>query len=100
MAAYFVFRNRVLDAARMQEYPSKAVPTLAPYNPEVLVLDENSQVVEGTTDLHRTVVLKFASREQAMEWYNSPAYQAVLPLRLGASEGNGVLVDEFVMPGS
>ena len=50
MAAYILFRNRVLDADKIQEYLSKAVPTLAPYNPEVLVLDENSREIEGTTD--------------------------------------------------
>jgi uncharacterized protein (DUF1330 family) len=34
-----------------------------------------------------------------MAWYNSPAYQEVLPLRLAATEGFGVLVDGFVPPG-
>jgi uncharacterized protein (DUF1330 family) len=28
-----------------------------------------------------------------MAWYNSPAYQEVLPLRLAATEGFAVLVD-------
>jgi uncharacterized protein (DUF1330 family) len=31
-----------------------------------------------------------------MAWYNSPAYQEFLPLRLAATEGFGVLVDGFV----
>jgi uncharacterized protein (DUF1330 family) len=56
-------------------------------------------VLEGSTSLPRTVVIKFASREAAMEWYNSPAYQAVLPLRLEATEGVAMLVDGFEAPG-
>ncbi len=39
---------------------------------------------------------RFDSRDAAMAWYNSPAYQEVLPLRLAATEGFGMLVDGFV----
>lgn len=96
MAAYFVFHNRIHDAEKMQEYIPRALETMAPYNPEVLILDENSQVIEGQTTFPRTIVIKFESRDAAMAWYNSPAYEAVRPLRLGATEGFGVLVDGFV----
>jgi uncharacterized protein (DUF1330 family) len=99
-AAYFVWHNRVTNAEKMQAYISKVIETLAPYHPEVLVLDENSQVVEGNAPGPRTVVFKFDSRDAAMAWYNSPAYREVLPLRLAATEGFCVLVDEFVPSGS
>ena len=99
MPAYFVFHNRILDTRKMEEYIPKAVETFAPYKAELVVLDENSNVVEGETSLPRTVVIKFASREAALAWYNSPEYQAALPLRLEATEGFAVLVDEFVFPG-
>ena len=100
MAAYFVWHNRILDAAKMQEYVPKALATLTPYQPEVLVFDENSKVIEGSTPWPRTIVVKFDSRDVAMAWYNSPAYQALLPLRLAATEGFGVLADGFVPPKS
>jgi hypothetical protein len=48
MAAYFVLHNRIHNAEKMQEYLSKAIETLAPYHPEMLVFDENSQVIDGT----------------------------------------------------
>lgn len=93
MAAYFVFHNRVRDTQKMQEYIPKAIETLAPYRAEVLVLDENTTVVEGVLDLPRTIVIKFASRDEALDWYNSAAYRAVRPLRLEATEGFALLVD-------
>jgi uncharacterized protein (DUF1330 family) len=99
VSAYFVVHNRVQNAKKMEEYVPKALETMAPYKPEVLVLEENSTVVEGTTSLPRTIVIKFDSRETAMAWYNSPEYQAVLPLRLESTEGFMVLVDGFVTPG-
>lgn len=100
MAAYFVFQNRILDAQKMQAYIPKVLETMAPYAPELLVLDERSQVIEGNAPFPRTVIIKFASREAASAWYNSPEYQAVRPLRLEATEGFCLLVDGFVSPGS
>jgi uncharacterized protein (DUF1330 family) len=79
MSAYFVIHNRVHDAEKMQEYIPKALETMAPYKPEVLVFDENSDVIEGSTNLPRTIVVRFRSRDDAMAWYNSPEYQAVCP---------------------
>lgn len=99
MAACLVFHNRIHNAAKMQEYVPKALETLAPYHPGILIFDEHSQVIEGNAPWPRTIVIKFDSREVAMAWYNSPAYQAVLPLRLAATEGFAVLVDEYVPPG-
>ena len=99
MPAYFLWHNRILDPEKMKEYLSKALATMAPYNPEVVVFDEHAQALEGSTPGPRTIVIKFDSRDIAMAWYNSPAYQAFLPLRLAATEGFGVLVDGFVPAG-
>jgi len=93
--AYFLFHNRVEDADAMQAYVPKAVETLTAYGAEILALSENSEIIEGTTDLPRTVLIKFESRERAEAWYNSPEYREVLPIRLNASEGFCVLVDGF-----
>ena len=67
---------------------------------EMLVLDERCHVMEGSTNFPRMVVIRFASREDALAWYHSPAYQEALPLRLAATEGFCVLVDGFVPPES
>ena len=93
MAAYLVFHNRVTNAEKMQEYLAKVRETMAAHPPEILVFAEHAEVIEGQTNLPRTIVMKFDSRDAAMAWYNSPAYQEVLPLRLEATEGFAVLVD-------
>ena len=98
MPAYFVFHNRVIDPAKFQEYIPKALDTLAPFDPELLVLDESSEVVEGQSELPRTVVIGFESREKALAWYRSPEYRAIHHLRLEATEGYAVLVDGFTAP--
>lgn len=98
MPAYFVLHNRILDARKLQAYIPKALETMEPFGPRVLVLDESSEIIEGSTDLPRTIVIQFDSREDAMAWYHSPAYRAVLPLRLEATEGFAKIVDGFVPP--
>ncbi len=98
MPAYFVVHHRVTDAKMLQEYVRKAHATMAPFKPELLVADDNSTVLEGKTDLPRTIMFKFESREAALAWYNSPEYRAVLPLRLEATEGYALLLDGFVVP--
>ena len=98
MSAYVIFNNRVTDPDGMAKYLPKAMETLAPFEPEFLVLDEQAQVLEGTPEFPRMVVIKFKSRKDAEQWYNSPEYREVLPLRLEATEGFGFLVDQWEPP--
>jgi len=93
MAAYFIFTQKVLDADKLNnDYLPKSIET-----PEILVVDENMEVLEGETNETRMVVLKFKSREQGLEWYNSKAYQDIVHLRHEATEGKAVLCNEFDM---
>ena len=41
----------------------------------------------------RTVVIEFPDLATARAWYNSPEYQAILPFRLVASQGDAILVE-------
>lgn len=76
----------------------QAVESLGPYEPEVLVVDEGIELIEGDTQDTRTVVLKFKDKDTAKRWYNSPEYQAIVGLRLGATDGAAVLCEGFVPP--
>ncbi len=96
MAAYFIFNHKVHDSETLNNsYLPKAVETLKPYDPEILVVDQNVEVVEGQTEDNRMVILKFKSREEARAWYDSPEYQAIIDLRLNSVDGRAVLCDAF-----
>ena len=95
MPAYIIIHNTVIDLEAMQSYIPKAIETFGPHGVEFKVMEENSTVLEGDCDHPRTILLKFESREKAQAWYNSPEYQDALPIRLGATKGFAVLVDEF-----
>ena len=95
MSAYFVCHNRITDKQKMGEYLRNVMPTLNAYGAEVLVVDESCAVMEGASPLPRTIVIRFASRDEAERWYNSPEYCAIRPLRLEATEGFAVMVNGF-----
>ena len=95
MAAYMLFHSRVVDREKMQEYLSKVMPTFEPYDPEVVVLEEDSAVLEGESPFPRTVVIRFDSREKALAWYNCAEYGEVRHLRQEATEGYALLCDGF-----
>jgi len=97
MAAYLIFTHKVTDADKLNnDYLPKAVETLGPYAPEILIVDENIEVIEGDTGDTRSVMLKFKDRDEAKRWYNSPEYQAIINLRMESISGaRAVLCDSF-----
>lgn len=97
MAAYLIANYRITNPETYEAYPPAAIPTLSAHDVEVLVADYDSEPIEGNPS-SVTVVLKFASKEAARAWYDSPEYQDVVHLRTDNSEGFIVLADEFVMP--
>jgi len=97
MSAYLIFNYTIDDQEAYKAYPPAAMPSMGAYNAEVVVADYGSEPKEGFPG-HVTVVLRFDSKDAAMKWYESPEYQAALPLRAGSTSGMAVLCDGFVMP--
>lgn len=96
MSAYFIFNHKVTDSKTLNDdYLPKSIKTLKPYHPEILVVDQNVEVIEGNTPYDRMVILKFENKEVAKEWYNSKGYQDIIDLRLNAVNGGAILCNEF-----
>jgi uncharacterized protein (DUF1330 family) len=66
--------------------------SLVPFRGRFLIHGGPQQVLEGKTpgDL---IVIEFPDRAAAAGWYASPAYQAILPLRLKNAVGDVLLID-------
>ena len=84
--AYLIAETDVTDRTAFQKYAEKVPETLAPFKGSFhyVVRGGKTQVLEGQPP-KSIVVLAFDSTEKALAWYNSPAYQAIKPLRQGAS---------------
>ena len=95
MTVYLVARGRIADQAIHDEYVAKALPTI-PASARIVSIDMESEVVEGDPADHRTVIIEFENREAFRAWYDSPAYQEVLPLRLQSVPGALAVVEGYV----
>jgi len=84
--AYVVAEVEVTDRAAFQKYADKVAETMAPFNGQYhyLVRGGKPQALEGQPP-KSIVIIAFDSAEKALGWYNSPAYNAIKPIRQGAS---------------
>ena len=67
--------------AYMGNYGSVAIPAIIAAGGEILVGTPEVSVLESEYVHNWTVVVRFPSEEAAYNWYNSPEYQAVIPIR-------------------
>ena len=93
MPVYVVAQGRIEDREMLSEYVSKVIPSIQSGGGRILGFDESPEIVEGEVEHPRTVILEFPSREAFRAWYDSPGYQAILPLRLESTPGTLIVVD-------
>ena len=74
------------------EYLERIDDTLAPYDGRFIVHGGEQQTVEGTNP-GVIVVIEFPTRQAAAAWYESDAYQQILPLRVDNSRSRALLLD-------
>jgi uncharacterized protein (DUF1330 family) len=79
------------------EYLEKIQATLDPFCGRFLVHGGDIEVKEGPWP-GTVVVIEFPGMAEARGWYESPAYQEILPLRTNHIAGEAILV-EGVRPG-
>ena len=82
---YFVAGLEITDAAKFQTFVSQVPGTLASFGGHYIVQPSKVSAVEGDPPKIFAIVA-FDSTQQAMAWYHSPAYQAILPLRLSSAK--------------
>ena len=87
MSVYVVAQGRIENRKLLDDYVAQALPTISAHGGRVVAFDETPEVVEGTVDYPRTVIVEFATREAFRAWYDSPEYQAILPQRFEAAPG-------------
>jgi len=95
MPAYLIVNYNVENPELYGEYAQAAGPALKIGDAcQLVALDPKSEVIEGESAGHQTVVLKFDSKEEAKAAYESGAYQQVVGKRLDATSAHfAVLVD-------
>lgn len=73
-------------------YLEQVQATVEAFGGTWLAMGAPDQVVEGAWP-GSVVLIEFPDRDAAVTWYESPEYQAILPLRTGHSISDLVLID-------
>jgi uncharacterized protein (DUF1330 family) len=80
------------DPLAMRRYAQGVPKSLVPFKGRYVVVDGNAQTLEGDAFKGFIVVLRFDSVGKAREWYDSPAYRALRPLRQKSTKSRLLLV--------
>ena len=91
MAAYFVCTMTVHDPETYRKYTALTPATLARYGGKFLTRGDTVTTVEGPSFTERLVLIEFADKETAMDWYNDADYQSAAEFRRLASTGRMIL---------
>jgi uncharacterized protein (DUF1330 family) len=77
---------------QIAEYVRRIDGTFEPFGGRFLVHGMRQKVLEGDWpgDL---IIIEFPDRTSADAWYESEAYQQILPLRTDNSDGNAIIID-------
>jgi uncharacterized protein (DUF1330 family) len=95
MAYVVVNVTRIKDPAAFQEYADKVAPIIAKHGGRYVVSDKSPELREGEFPFVRLVIVEFPSVEVARGWYDSPEYQAIIPIRRRGIDANIVVAREF-----
>lgn len=92
MSCYLIVTAKITDLEGLTKYTKAVGPSLAGINFKVLVATNDAHPLEGDAGT-RAVIMEFPDRAEAEKWYNSPAYQEVIGIRLASTDGVAVFAD-------
>ncbi|HEX2172161.1 MAG TPA: DUF1330 domain-containing protein [Dehalococcoidia bacterium] len=93
MPAYVIATVDVTDPATYEEYRKLVPATLEQHGGKFLVRGGKYEIMGGTWDPKRVVVLEFESVERAKQWWSSEEYRVPKEIRQRASISNLIIVE-------
>lgn len=93
MPAYLIADIEVQDSEGYEEYRRQAPATVTAYGGRYLARGGATEVLGGTWTPRRLVILEFPSLARAREWWDSPEYRALRPLRERYARSSFVLTE-------
>ena len=86
MSACVIGHITVRDEDKWAQYRAQVPATLAPWGAELLFRGQRAAVLSGAHAHTDTVVIRFPDAAAVDGWYQSAAYQALIPLRQQAAD--------------
>ena len=93
MPAYIIARVNITDREAYKPYLDRTPGVVARYGGTFVARGGAVETLEGPEETRRLVIIAFPDMATARRFYQSEDYQAIIPLRQAASEGELILVD-------
>ena len=89
---YAIAQLTISDRATYDRYQAKFMGVMKRYQGRVLAADENPQVIEGSWEREKVVLLSFPDEKAFREWAASPEYLEIAKERKAGSDAVILLV--------
>lgn len=86
MAAYLVGHITVRDPDLWQVYTTGVQKSLIPFEANLVFRGQRAAVLAGEHSYEQCVVIEFLDQGSLQEWFNSDAYQDLIPTRNKAAD--------------
>ncbi len=94
MAAYVIAHATIKDPEKLKEYGAVAGPSIKAAGGELISAAHVSDVLAGSHDHQRAVIIRFADAQAARDWYASDTYQSAIPTREQAMDAVFILAED------
>ena len=92
MSVYIIARFKIHDLSEYNTYSAGFAEVFQQFDGKMLSIDEDPMVLAGEWEDTRSVIIEFPSKESALAWMTSDAYQAIAKHRDAGSTANSILV--------
>ena len=93
MSVYVVGQLNIHRPENYEEYLAGFTAIFKRYDGELLATsNQETEILEGTWAMPRTVLMRFPDAETARAWYNDPDYQELAEIRRRNADTNLVIV--------
>ena len=97
--AYFVATVEIHDAAGFQSYHEQFEATLARFGGRLASFGATIVPLEGMDgSTARAAIVIFPSIQAGRDWFDSPAYRKIVPLRQQSAQTRGFFVEGLPLP--
>jgi len=96
MGVYVIVDVSIRDKAAMSdyaEYVQKVRPIVEKHGGRYLVRGGKVATIAGDWKPERLILIEFPSADHVRQWWNSPEYRAIAPLRENSATARAILVE-------
>jgi len=92
---YVLLQVNVNDPEVFKKYPELSEKIISKFGGKYLFRGGEFEVLEGSWDFERNVLIEFDNIIRAKEWYHSSEYQKALKIRSNSTTSNLIIIEGY-----